>query len=341
MGIFTLLGWPLKPLPTFNSELCPLGARFDLSRAAEGTIIVGNKPDRAEEMHKAIMNVIDTSEVSGKMLEKIRGRILFQRSLCYGRFGGVALRQLTIACTAAASASSRTVPLHLLPDLRAALHALAHAISSTPARLIRVALHLPIILFTDGSYEVDEGMRVGGVLFDRIHGKMEYFGARLSAEAEQTLLQSSKNPITAVELAAALLAVLLWQSVLSGQAFIAFVDNDAAKHAVVRGYSSVADVAVLAAHIADAEINHQTLGYWERVASPSNLADPPSRGSVPPSIPGWPAPVAIDCRAAAVLLPRGHAHRVMCKTRGRAADSSATAHSIATLICTGLRGPLV
>ena len=298
-GFFSLIGWPLKELPGFAPVFSPLGARFDLEQASQGVIVVGNKPERVEEMCSEIHQLQLDDDISAKKLEKLRGRLLFQRSLCFGRFGGMALRLLTLALMASFTSASRTVPRQLLPELRAALRTLSDAVRFTPARSIKVVLHLPHVCFTDGAFEDELGMRIGGVLFDRVGRRVLYFGVRLSAAVEAHLLKSSVNPITAVELAAAFFAVILWQKVLKDQAFIIFVDNDAAKHSVVRAYSKVEDVAELAAAIADAEIKARSLGYWERVPSASNVADPPSRGSPPPPVAGWPLPLACDCTGVA------------------------------------------
>ena len=92
------------------------------------------------------------------------------------------------------------------------------------------------------------------------------------------LCQTSHNPICAVELLAVLCAMRLWRGRLSHRASLCFVDNDPAKHALVRGGSAVFDVASIVQATCELEIAGRMLSYIERVPSSSNPADAPSRG---------------------------------------------------------------
>ena len=106
----------------------------------------------------------------------------------------------------------------------------------------------------------------------------------------ERMSSAAANPIAVVELLAVLVAVSVWRDRVHGRAVLAFVDNEPAKHALIRGGSSVADVASVVGDICAAEIQEQALIFFERVPTGSNVADPPSRGEVPPRLPGWMAP---------------------------------------------------
>ena len=116
---------------------------MDLSSASSGTITIGNRPERAAEIAKAIHSFLDGDDFDGRLLAKLRGRILFARSLCFGRFAGVALRALNVACAALAASARRTLPPPVAQDLRRALVILAAAITGSPARQVRVSYCLP------------------------------------------------------------------------------------------------------------------------------------------------------------------------------------------------------
>ena len=276
--LFGLLGWPLKELPAFSAEPCPLGARFGLSQAHRGSIEVGNKPSRVEDLCSLIDEICAADCVDGKTLERIRGRLLFARSLCYGRFGGLALRVLNLSCAAAAAAPNRAVPHAQRAELRRALCLLRPAVTAAPARLVRVCLHKPVLIFTDGAYEDDVHMTIGGVLLDPGRRVMEFFGAALTGPGAAALRQRSGNPIAVIELVAILISLAVWSRHLEGQPCIGFVDNEAAKHGLARGLSNVLDIAGVLETILNIEIEGRLLMYFERVPTASNIADAPSRG---------------------------------------------------------------
>ena len=82
----------------------------------------------------------------------------------------------------------------------------------------------------------------------------------------------------------------LWSSDLSGKSVIAFLDNDAAKAALVRAYSPNPWNAILVESVVSADIKLGALVWYERVPTKSNPADAPSRGLEPPFVKGWPTP---------------------------------------------------
>ena len=111
--------------------------------------------------------------------------------------------------------------------------------------------------------------------------------ARLTAEAA--------NPIAAVELVAVWVSLLLWSDLCSHRPILAFVDNDPARHALVRGGSPVQAIASVVDSVCDLEIRLRALVFFERVPSQSNIADPPSRGVQPDRLAGFSPPEACSC----------------------------------------------
>ena len=156
------------------------------------------------------------------------------------------------------------------------------------------------MIFTDGAYELVEGRPVasiGGVLFDPASGYCGFFAAELLPKTLKEIGGDSANPIAAVELLAVVCAMEVWFTTCRGRSVLAFVDNDSAKHALVKGGSSTPTLALLCQQVCDREIAGRILAYFERVPSASNIADPPSRGIAPPAVPGWPAIVHEFCRS--------------------------------------------
>ena len=94
------------------------------------------------------------------------------------------------------------------------------------------------------------------------------------------------------------LALATWKARIANRDVLFFVDNEPAREALVRG-SSVADdssLYVTYCRLLCAEIGAAV--WYARVASPSNIADAPSRGSftsLQASGASWREPCAICC----------------------------------------------
>ena len=69
----------------------------------------------------------------------------------------------------------------------------------------------------------------------------------------------------------------LWAEWLRGRRALIFVDNDAARHAIIRGASPSGPSALLVEQFWSAEARLGAFSWIERVPSPSNPADGPSR----------------------------------------------------------------
>ena len=230
---FELLGWDMKELPSFSEQPEPLGAKFDLRRAAFGEIRVGNRPSRVDEMSATIRDVLEGGVIERKILERLRGRILHAGSLCYGRFACCALQVLNRTCSELASGTS-TSRWTLTDELRTALEVLVKVMTEAPDRLVRVAYHQPVLLFTDGSFELGFSgpfAGVGGVIFVPTCKFVAYFSAEIDEEL-QLLTADSANRI---ELIAVVFAVTLWRNHLANNSVLGFVVTDAAKFALVKG----------------------------------------------------------------------------------------------------------
>ena len=110
---FGLLGWRLKPLEEFAQQTAPLGAILDLSRCSEGVAEIRNRDSRVTEIVKAIDEAWAADEIDSDLLPRLRGRLLFSRSLAFGRCGGVggtAFRLTDVLSTQFARAAQHAKP---------------------------------------------------------------------------------------------------------------------------------------------------------------------------------------------------------------------------------------
>ena len=284
-----LLGWRLKELKDFNVESAPLGAILDLSDAANGKIKIKNKPERVQELLTALDETMAASSLHRSILPKLRGRLLFARSLAFGRCGGDALRAIGRAIQDSGSSTSMS------PLLLNALRNLKEHLLNAKPREIRADHRLPPLVFTDGAFEPSPSGRprgsFGGVLLDRASSSFLFFRGVVSDFHLSRVLGDSKTAIFELEILPILLAKIIWAGYLDGHSGIYFIDNDSAKAALINSYASNHFASKILTSISGLDASSGTLSWYERVPTHSNPADAPSRGLPPTRLPAWSAPV--------------------------------------------------
>ena len=303
--LMRLLGWTLKDLPEFGPTAEPLGAVLDLSRSRKGIAVISNKERRVADITAEIDKALSPGGVSSSNLAKLRGRLLFSRSLCFARFGGAALRALGPACEAGSS------PV-VGAELRAALVNLRRYVRSAPPRVVRLRHTGVPVIFTDGSFETRGGLPfagIGAVLLDPADRAFEFYAGVVPDSILCELTAQSNNPIFTVEALAVLVAKRLWAERLKERSCLVFVDNEATKAALIAGYSSQPIGAAVLQACVDCDLSARSCCWYDRVPSASNIADAPSRGAKPCPLPGWSQPVHLPV-AQGILKPASFLHGV-------------------------------
>jgi hypothetical protein len=117
------------------------------------------------------------------------------------------------------------------------------------------------------------------VFFDPVSLRFEFFGKRCNdAIVSKWQKGGNKQVICQAELIAIPIALATWQSELKDRDLILFIDNDPAREALIRG-SSVSPTSSEYVHWCRMLCAGLAISPWyARVASPSNIADAPSRG---------------------------------------------------------------
>ena len=151
---------------------------------------------------------------------------------------------------------------------------------SKPRTLLLRDHRPPVLLWVDGSEEL-AGVAGGAVVDDRT-SVAEYFLFDVSAELVEAW--KCENGVSKVihqaELLPVVVALSTWGAAVNGRRVIAFVDSDAARAALVNGHSgSPASARLVGAAWALAQ-EYGVYLWVDRVPSPSNVADGPSRGQV-------------------------------------------------------------
>ena len=299
-SMFDLLGWKVKALPGFDVESEPLGAVLDLADAKAGIAKIRNKKTRIDELVAAIEDAGKEGEIKGEVLPRLRGRLLFSRSLCYGRAGGNALRALSAAC---ADGHRR---VQVAGALARALYELHQSLLNARPREITVRTEMPVIVFTDGSFDYVKGKPqagIGGVLLDPVDKVFMYYGTSVPSKIlDELLADGAQTVIHELEILPVLVAKRIWGMRLRGRRALHFVDNTSSMAVLVAGYSANHAACSLAAACAALDLQNECTPWYERVPSPSNVADAPSRGSPPVSLDGWCSPVASEAAVVGAAL---------------------------------------
>ena len=179
------------------------------------------------------------------------------------------------------------VPVSLDPSGVEAIKLLRDRLISGKPRTIHAAWQeKPMIVFTDGALEEDSDLgapaTVGGVLFDpKKPGRASVFGSMVPSELLKHWRSDGKTHVIGlVELYAAILALRFWRRHLEGRRIILFVDSWPALDSLVKGDSSVRLWRELLLVLENPEERLPMFLWVARVPSKSNVADPPSRGSL-------------------------------------------------------------
>ncbi len=304
LRVMSLLGWQLKPdddVP-YHHTFTTLGVSFRFDGALRLRCFhVANKPGRTEAVKGQLHGLLRADRVALATLRSLVGVLRYARSQLFGRCGALALQILTH------EAERLRGVRRLSGRCEWAVRWWLRYLDEAAPRVVRaVAYTAPVLLFTDGACEGVAGQRVtvGAVLFAPSLRQPEFFRHVIPEAAISNWGGGERaQTIGQAELAPALLAKLTWLPVLAGQQCFSFIDNDAARMSLIKGYSPSPASAGILANSRLAEARADTLTWFERVASPSNVADAPSRlaaaldgvngREVAPRVPdSWPALLA-------------------------------------------------
>jgi hypothetical protein len=150
---------------------------------------------------------------------------------------------------------------------------------SLPRKIFAWKDEWPILVFTDGACE-DEGAKVthGAVLCDMATKSFLVFGDDVpSVFVDEWTKGGRKQVIFQAEIFPIWVAKATWKDLLSFRQVIWFCDNEAARAAMVRSYSPLLDSMQLIRNCAHEDVKAQTLNWYARVPSKSNLSDAASR----------------------------------------------------------------
>jgi hypothetical protein len=247
-------------------------------------LLVGNKLDRVQTIVKDMVGALQHNKLTQAGAARLRGKLVFANSQTFGRLGALAFHYLGRR----ADQSGTTSRLSL--ELRWALEWWTLHMTDTKPRTVPLNhRQKPVYIFTDGSCEPDKDREhgieagYGAVMYDPEDGACEYFGAQCGDSLLGVLSrQGHKTQVVGQsELLPCLAARIIWAERLRNRLVINYIDNDAARFAMIKGSSPTKDSAWLAGATWDQEAKVGAFSWFERVPSPSNPSDGPSRGKAP------------------------------------------------------------
>ena len=278
--LFDILGFRFAEdkLAPFDRRAEMLGVEVDLTHLLSDRVIVDNKTSRKDELCKAIKHILSEGCIVPSAIPSLLGRLQFADLQLMGRTGKLAMADIREMMTS----SDKSVALQ--PDVIAALEVLQSRMSCGKPRTLHIDRpKAPVVVFTDGAFEpIGDGTfsaTVGGVLIPR-DGPVRVFGCRVNSKVLDRWLQVLVHPIGLIELYAIGVAFKTWGEFLHDEKSIFFCDNWAALDVFVKGSSTEPLWRSLLLDIEIIDMETRSLMWLSRVPSASNIADPPSRGSL-------------------------------------------------------------
>ena len=287
-SLCTLLGWTLaleKGKP-FEYKFAMLGIITDLTELRAGVAKADNKPERLQELASTITSILKAGMCPKPLLAELRGRAQYAASQISGRLAVGTLNGLSEHQYHQASDI-------LSPATIDAMKQLLFIVTRAKPRCLKChGSALPILVFTDGAAE-EFSTTMGAVVIDTANTFPPYmWGGHIAAAfVDSWKMEVSKNPeskkfqqqiIGQAELLP--VALVKWADAarFRHRRVLFFVDNDSARHALIKGYSPSRSSNCILQFINRIELDVQTWGWYSRVPSKSNPADAPSRGVMIP-----------------------------------------------------------
>ena len=262
-----------KKCVPFGDQMKALGLIFDLSQFQNGVVFIRHTPERTAELLATLTSILDSDALSPKDAGSLRGRIHYYESYVFGRVANIAIHR--IGKRAQQPPSYR----QLDDELRASLIFLRQRVSEARPLELRPDMSDNIMVFTDGSCEgtsAKDGV-VGGVLYDHEGIPLIFFSEQVPSLLLDQFLGEAENPIYLIELLAVYLAMVLWGDRFRGRFVVYYIDNEAARMALIKAYSSTKLGNCLIQLCVDLECRFEWKPWYARVPSHSNPADAPSR----------------------------------------------------------------
>lgn len=274
--LFAILGFEVameeRKNKPFEFEFATLGAQFDLRKMSQGQAILKNTEKRINDNVAIIGGILKAGSFSRASCHSLKGKLQYAEAQCMGRIACSSARILgeVIAGTRPCNPIDRTTRDVLAWFSRRLQH-------SKPKQLLSKADKRSVILFTDAASE-GQLHTCGGILHDEASGTKEFF----SLEIEPRLIVEWRSTgivqiITHAEVYPVWIARITWSHIFHGRRTLMFVDNEGARHSLIRGFMDSASGDPMIQSVMHAQCDQNSSDWVARVPSPSNPSDGVSR----------------------------------------------------------------
>ena len=236
------------------------------------TLQIALDPEKASKWSALIESFISAQSIDSNSLDKLLGRLSFATTNIFGKFARAMAKPLYDLRHSPNFVES--LDAELILNLRWWLSALADNLS----RSVGTRPVFPrYIIYTDASWKSStQRGRIAAILIERQSGRIIEV---LSSEAPLRVVKcfDRSSAIYGLELFALVAAFATWQDRLAGHQVSAYVDNDPSSNGLIRGAAkfSIAHNFILRFWQL---CGRRLISVWfERVPSPVNLADLPTR----------------------------------------------------------------
>ena len=274
-ALCSLLGFAFADdkLSPFQPAATMLGVEVDCSRCDEGLVLVRNKPGRAEELVVSLEEFLREGVISRKRYLSLMGRLHYTDSYILGKSGRLIMAD--IRSWAKGHCSDELV---LDDAARESLRLFIARLRACEPRQVPcgVASHV-VHVFTDGASE-GEVHSIGGVLV--VQGRLHScFGSLVPDHLISKWTSTMRHIIGPVESYAVAVARRVWHQFIASQRALFFIDNVQAQDSYIKGTSANPHVREILLSFEESEKLSPSWTWFARVASPSNVADEPSRAA--------------------------------------------------------------
>ena len=212
-------------------------------RVVCGALYVEDRPGRVESVMQLLIQAEEKGILSPPMAPTLKGKLRYTRSQTFGRAGGPGLQAL--GCCEAGLVW-QALPLGDLVQ-----HWTKHFEVREPGRLlIGNGAPLWLVGFTDGAVEtVDDALvvTIGGVLFDPLSNKPPSFFAERVQEkkVQESAAANTRHLVFQAEVFLVAVAARTWRGQIADRDVFGFFDNEAARFAIIKGYTPILSAARL------------------------------------------------------------------------------------------------
>ena len=274
--LFEILGWAYDregpKADTFSELVASLGVSISLAKTIAGEIKVMNTEKRKKDLEELIAGVLHSGTLQYKEGQNLNGKLTCAHGQIFGLAGKYVLQALSDHVYAKPFRST------VNDELRYALQFFRDRLLTGRPRSINMATKHTRLVLTDACFETDMTGGIGGVLCSPTGQVDSWFRMKLEPRhVQQFMAPLQEHAIAELETLAIVVALKLWKSRLCSQHVVCCLDNDVARFGLIKGYSKAPCVTLLVRFASTLCEEAMMLPWFMRVASPSNIADYPSR----------------------------------------------------------------